>query len=260
MRILILGDVIGQPGLRAVVSALKGLIRTHRADVVIVNGENSDEGFGINPVIADQLFKAGADVITTGNHVWHHDDIAELLNSNPRILRPDNYPGGAPGNGHYIHESKVGRVAVINLQGRDRMPAIDCPFRRSREILKRLDGQVDAVVVDFHAESTEEKEALTHYLDGDVTVLYGTHTHVQTADERILPGGTAAITDIGACGPDHSVIGFEPSISVRRVITQLPLKNEVASNAATLHGLVVTTGDQGLRATSVERFQFRSLI
>ncbi|MFW5827182.1 MAG: TIGR00282 family metallophosphoesterase [Alkalispirochaeta sp.] len=260
MRILILGDVIGQPGLRAVVSALKGLIRTHRADVVIVNGENSDEGFGINPVIADQLFKAGADVITTGNHVWHHDDIAELLNSNPRILRPDNYPGGAPGNGHYVHEGKAGRLAVINLQGRDRMIAIDCPFRRSREIIKRLDGQVDAIVVDFHAESTEEKEALSHYLDGDVTVLYGTHTHVQTADERILSGGTAVITDIGACGPDQSVIGFDPAISVRRVITQLPLKNEVASNAATLHGLVVQTEDHGLRATAVERFQFRSLI
>ncbi len=260
MRILILGDVIGQPGIRAVVSALKGLVRDHRADVVIVNGENADEGFGISPAIADQLFKAGADVITTGNHVWHHDDIGDLLNGNPRVLRPDNYPGGAPGSGLYIHEGRGGRVAVINLQGRDRMPAIDCPFRRARDILKRIKGQADAVVVDFHAESTEEKEAFAHYLDGDVTVVYGTHTHVQTADERILPGGTAAITDIGACGPDQSVIGFDPAISVRRVITQLPLRNEVAANAATLHGLVVTTGEPAPRAASVERIQFRSLI
>ena len=260
MRILILGDVIGQPGLRAVVSALKGLIRQHRADVVIVNGENADEGFGINPAIAEQLFKAGADVVTTGNHVWHHDEVADLLNNSPSVLRPDNYPGGAPGSGVYIHEGRAGRVAVINLQGRDRLPAIECPFRRARDILKRIKGQHDAVVVDFHAESTEEKEAFAHYLDGDVTVVYGTHTHVQTADERILPGGTAMITDVGACGPDQSVIGFEPSISVRRVLTQLPLRNEVAGNAATIHGLVVETAPSGELATTVERIQFRSLI
>jgi 2',3'-cyclic-nucleotide 2'-phosphodiesterase len=260
MRLLILGDVIGQPGLRAVVSALRGLIRRHRADVVIVNGENADDGFGISPAIAEQLFKAGADVITTGNHVWHHDEIGELLGSNERVLRPDNYPGGAPGSGLYIHEGKSGRVAVINLQGRDRLPAIDCPFRRAREIIKRIKGQADAIVIDFHAESTEEKEALAHYLDGEVTVIYGTHTHVQTADDRVLAGGTAVITDIGACGPENSVIGFDPSISVRRALTQLPLKNEVASGAATLHGLVVETGDNPLHATSVERISFRSLI
>jgi 2',3'-cyclic-nucleotide 2'-phosphodiesterase len=259
MKILILGDVIGQSGMRAVVSALKGLIRQYRADVVIVNGENAADGFGINAQLAEQLFKAGADVITTGNHVWHDDSIADLLNNNPTILRPDNYPGGAPGSGVYIHESRGGNLAVVNLQGRDRMPAIDCPFRRAREILKRLKGKVSGVVVDFHAESTEEKEALAHYLDGDVTVLYGTHTHVQTADERVLPGGTAYITDIGASGPDDSVIGFDPEISMRRVLTQLPLKNEVATGAATLHGLFVESDGNG-RATSVERITYRSLV
>lgn len=260
MRILILGDVIGQPGLRAVVSALKNLMRQYRADMVIVNGENADEGFGISPAIADQLFKAGTDVITTGNHVWHHDDIGEFLDATPRVLRPDNYPGGAPGSGVYVHETKGGRVAVINLQGRDRLPAIDCPFRRVREILKRIKGQADHVVIDFHAESTAEKEAFSRYVDGEATVVYGTHTHVQTADERVLPGGTATITDIGACGPEGSVIGFDPSISVRRVLTQLPLKNEVAQNAATLHGLVVQTADTPPRAASIERITFQSLI
>ncbi len=260
MRILILGDVIGQPGMRAVVSALKGLVRKHRADFVVVNGENADDGFGIGPALAEQLLKAGADVVTTGNHVWHHDDIADLLNGNERVLRPDNYPGDAPGSGLYIHEGKQGRVAVINLQGRDRLPAIDCPFRRVREILKRIKGQADAVIVDFHAESTEEKEAFAHYVDGDVTVVYGTHTHVQTADERILPGGTAAITDVGACGPELSVIGFDPTISVRRAMTQLPLRNEVAGGAATLHGLLVETGGSERAATHVERIRFRSLV
>ncbi len=259
MKILILGDVIGQSGMRAVVSALKGLVRQYRADIVIVNGENADDGFGINGQLAEQLFKAGADVITTGNHVWHHDSISDLLNNNTSILRPDNYPGGAPGSGVCVHETRAGKVAVVNLQGRDRMSAIDCPFRRSREILKRLKGQVDGVVVDFHAESTEEKEALAHYLDGDITVLYGTHTHVQTADERVLSGGTAYITDIGASGPDDSVIGFDPEISIRRALTQLPLKNEVAGNAAILHGLVVESDGDG-HATSVERIAFRSLV
>ncbi|MFA7568121.1 MAG: TIGR00282 family metallophosphoesterase [Alkalispirochaeta sp.] len=259
MRILILGDVIGRPGMRAVVSALKGLARQYRADVVIVNGENADDGFGINAQLAEQLFKAGADVVTTGNHVWRHDEIADLLNNTPNLLRPDNYPGGVPGSGVFVYEGKAGKLAVVNLQGRDRLPTIECPFRRAREILKRLKGQVDGVVVDFHAESTEEKEALAWYLDGDVTVVYGTHTHVQTADERVLPKGTAFITDIGASGPDDSVIGFDPAISVRRALTQLPLRNEVAGNAATLHGLFVESDGDG-RATSVERITFRSLV
>jgi len=259
MRILILGDVIGAAGMRAVVSALRGLIKQHRADFVVVNGENADDGFGINPALAEQLFKAGADVITTGNHVWHHDDVGDLLNNNPAVLRPDNYPGGAPGSGVYLAESKAGRVAVVNLQGRDRMPTIECPFRRAREILKRLQGKTDAIVVDFHAESTHEKEALAFYLDGEVSVLYGTHTHVQTSDHRILPKGTAYITDIGASGPDESVIGFDPQISIRRVLTQLPLKNEVALGAATLHGLLVQTGEGG-HATAVDSIAFRSLI
>ncbi|MFP4152038.1 MAG: TIGR00282 family metallophosphoesterase [Alkalispirochaeta sp.] len=259
MRILILGDVIGASGMRAVVSALRGLIRQYRADFVVVNGENADDGFGINHALAEQLFKAGADVITTGNHVWHHEDVGTLLDNNPAVLRPDNYPGGAPGSGVSLTEGKAGRVAVVNLQGRDRMPTIECPFRRAREILKRLRGKTDAIIVDFHAESTHEKEALAFYLDGEVSVVYGTHTHVQTADHRILPKGTAYITDIGASGPDDSVIGFDPQISIRRVLTQLPLKNEVAPGAATLHGLVVQTGDAGT-ANAVDSIAFRSLI
>lgn len=259
MRFLILGDIIGRPGMRAVVSALKGLIRSHRADFVVVNGENADDGFGINATLADQLLRAGADVITTGNHVWHDDKVAALLQERPEVLRPDNYPGGAPGSGVHVIERKQQRIAVVNLQGRDRMPAIDCPFRRFREIYKRLSG-VDHVIVDLHAESTAEKEAFAWYVDGDATVVYGTHTHVQTADERVLPGGTAYITDIGACLPEHSVIGFKPEISTRRALTQLPLRNEVAEGQAVIHGLVVVADDKPRRARSIERFAFRSLV
>ncbi|TVR66833.1 MAG: TIGR00282 family metallophosphoesterase [Spirochaetaceae bacterium] len=260
MRILILGDIIGQPGMRAVVSALKGLIRTYRADLVVVNGENANDGFGITAALADQLVRAGVHVITTGNHVWHDEKVGELLEGRPEILRPDNYPAGVPGSGVYVLDRKQGKIAVINLQGRDRMPSIDCPFRRFREIMKRLGNTMAQVVVDFHAESTAEKEALAHFVDGEATVLFGTHTHVQTADERILPGGTACITDVGACIVPESVIGFRPEISNRRVLTQLPLKNEVAHGQATIHGICVETDGDTRRARSIERIRFRSLV
>jgi 2',3'-cyclic-nucleotide 2'-phosphodiesterase len=260
MRILILGDIIGRPGMRAVVSAAKGLIRRYRADFVIANGENADDGFGITTMLADQLFKAGVEVITTGNHVWHDDKIGDLLRDRPAVLRPDNYPGDPPGSGVHRVESRSGRVAVINLQGRDRMPTIECPFRRYRDIMKRIKNTVDHVVVDFHAESTAEKEAFGQYVDGEVTVLYGTHTHIQTADERILPRGTAYITDIGACMVEQSVIGFDPHISTRRALTQLPLRNEVADGAATIHGLSVETERGSMKARSIERIVFRSLV
>ncbi|WP_018527399.1 TIGR00282 family metallophosphoesterase [Alkalispirochaeta alkalica] len=260
MRILILGDIIGQPGMRAVVSALKGLTRRFRADFVVVNGENAADGFGINRELADQLFRAGAQVITTGNHVWHDPGVTDLLEHCPEVLRPDNYPKGAPGSGVCVSEGRQGRVAVVNLQGRDRMPAIDCPFRRFREIRKTLGNNLDAIIVDFHAETTSEKEAFGRFVDGEVSVIYGTHTHIQTADERILPGGTAYITDAGACLAEQSVIGFNPAISTRRALTQLPLRNEVAQGTAIIHGLCVETEKGGLKALSVERVQFRSLV
>lgn len=260
MRILILGDIIGRPGMRAVVSAARNLIRRYRADLVIANGENAADGFGITAVLADQLFKAGVQVITTGNHVWQDDKVSDLLRDRPAVLRPDNYPGDPAGSGVFIAETRSGRVAVVNLQGRDRLPAIECPFRRFREIMKRIRNTVDHVVIDFHAESTAEKEAFGQYADGEVTVVYGTHTHVQTADERVLPRGTAYITDIGACMVEQSVIGFDPRISTRRALTQLPLRNEVVDGAATIHGLNVETDRGSMKARSVERIVFRSLV
>lgn len=259
IRVLVLGDVIGQPGMRAVITALKGLVRKYQADFTIVNAENADDGFGVNHEIVAQLLRAGADVLTTGNHVWHHERVAQLLDSEPRVLRPDNYPKGVPGSGTLSVEQRGARITVVNLQGRERMPNLDCPFRRAREILKqKKSGEI--VLVDFHAESTEEKEALGHYLDGEVALLFGTHTHVQTADERILPKGTAYITDVGACLPMPSVIGFDPGISIKRVITQLPLRNEVAADRAIIHGIAVEIDGATARATSIERFAQQSLV
>ena len=260
MRLLLLGDIIGANGMRAVVTSLRSLQREHRADLVITNAENANGGFGVTAELAEQLFRSGVAVITTGNHVWHDDDITDLLTNEQRVLRPHNYPSGLAGSGLYIVTHAAGRVAVLNLQGRDRLGAIDDPFRVAKTTLKANKGAYDLLVVDFHAESTHEKEALAHMLDGKATVVYGTHTHVQTADERILPRGTAYITDIGACLPTPSVIGFNPEISVRRSLTQLPIRNEVASGPACIHGLLVEAGSNDVRATAVHRIRYQSLV
>ena len=260
LNILFLGDIIGKPGLRAVAGSLSGLRRRYRSDFVIANGENILDGFGIDRDAAEQLFKLGVDVITTGNHVWHDKWIDKLLSSEPRIVRPHNYPGKAPGTGVFETEVKGTRVAVLNVQGRERMAPIDCPFHATRQVLNRLGSKTPIKIVDFHAESPKEKEALAHYFDGDVSAVIGTHTHVQTADEAILDKGTARITDVGACLPEPSVIGFDPVISVRRVITQLPLRNEVAEQTATIHGLSLTIDVANGKTTAVERIRHESLV
>lgn len=257
---LILGDIIGQPGCRAVLTSLKSLIRKYSAQMVVVNGENAAAGFGITPETAISLLAAGADAITTGNHVWQEKGIYEYLDQEERILRPANYPGSSPGHGHYIANVRGTPIGVVNLQGRTRMSAIDCPFRKARDILRQIKSKCSGIIVDFHAESTEEKEALALYLDGDVSVVFGTHTHVQTADERLLPGGTAYITDIGAAAPSHSVIGFDSSISVKRSLTQLPIRNEVADSPAVIHGIVVEIDTESGKATSITRIREASLI
>ena len=247
---LILGDIIGQPGCRAVLTSLKSLIRKHSAQMVVVNGENAAEGFGITPETAISLLSTGADVVTTGNHVWQERAIYDYLDQEERILRPANYPGASPGHGHHIANVRGTQIGVINLQGRVRMSSIDCPFRKAREILRQIKNQCSGVIVDFHAESTDEKEALGLYLDGDVSVVYGTHTHVQTAD----------ITDVGAAAPAASVIGFESSISVKRSLTQIPIRNVVADTPATIHGIVVEIDTDTGKAQSIRRIQERSLI
>jgi metallophosphoesterase (TIGR00282 family) len=256
---LILGDVIGRSGSRAVFTHLKQIIKQTRAEFVIVNGENATDGFGLTPEVVKNLFAAGTNVITTGNHVWQQREILRSLDDEPRLLRPANYPPDAPGHGLWIDPGDPG-IAVINLQGRRRMVSTDCPFRKAKDLLKGIRGKAKIVIVDFHAESTQEKEALAHYLDGQVTLLVGTHTHVPTNDTRILPKGTAFQTDLGSCGPQDSVIGFLPEISVRRALTQLPLRNEVSENPAMLNGVVVTADRATGHALSVERYSFASSV
>lgn len=260
LNILFLGDIIGKPGQRAVASSLQGLRRRYRADFVIANGENILDGFGIDRDAAAQLFKVGVEVVTTGNHVWHDKWIQSLLSSDPRVIRPHNYPGKAPGSGLFETEVRGTPVAVINIQGRDRMAPIDCPFQTARQLVRKLGSKTPIKIVDFHAESPTEKEALAHFLDGEVSAVIGTHTHVQTADETILAKGTAYITDVGACLPEPSVIGFDPLVSVRRVITQLPLRNEVAEEPAAIHGLSLTIDVSNGRAVHIERIRHESVV
>lgn len=257
---LILGDIIGAPGCRAVLTSLKSLIRKYSAQMVVVNGENAAEGFGITEETAISLLSTGAHVITTGNHVWQERGIYEYLDQEERILRPANYPGAAPGHGYHIANVRGTPIGVINLQGRTRMSSIDCPFRKARDIVKKIKSQCSGIIVDFHAESTDEKEALGLYLDGDVSVLFGTHTHVQTADERILPRGTGYITDVGAAAPSSSVIGFNSDISVKRSLTQVPIRNVVADTPATIHGIVVDIDPDSGKSLSIRRIQEESLI
>ncbi|MDA3810199.1 MAG: TIGR00282 family metallophosphoesterase [Spirochaetaceae bacterium] len=258
ISVLVLGDVVGQPGCRALFFKLPGLIKKYKTDFVIVNGENASDGFGILPEEAEKFFSKGTDVITSGNHIWQKREIYPLLEKeNTRILRPANYPPGVPGKGDVTVNVKGIDITVINLLGRVRMGLpVDCPFRKSQEIIKK-NKKNKIIIVDFHAEDTMEKEALAWYLDGKVSALIGTHTHIQTADERILPKGSAYITDIGMTGPDDSVIGTKPEISIRRSLTQLPLKMEVADNQSTIKGVLIKIDIDTGKALSIERINVK---
>lgn len=252
--VLVLGDVVGQPGCRALFFKLPGLIKKYKADLVIVNGENASDGFGILPEEAEKFFSKGVDIITTGNHIWQKREIFPMLEKeNTAIIRPANYPPGVPGKGDVTVTVKGVDVTVLNLLGRVRMGLpVDCPFRKSAEFLKK-NKKSKITIIDFHAEDTMEKEALAWFLDGKISALVGTHTHVQTADERILPKGTAYITDIGMTGPVESVIGTKPEISIRRSMTQLPLKMEVAEGESTIKGVMITIDVDSAKALSIER-------
>ncbi|MDF9407431.1 MAG: hypothetical protein A4E52_01296 [Pelotomaculum sp. PtaB.Bin013] len=256
MRLLMIGDVVGRPGRTAVQVNLTELKHEHELDMVIANGENAAGGNGISRETAQELFSAGVDVLTMGNHVWNKKEALEYINHEKRIVRPANYPPGTPGNGVNIYETrrKV-KVAVINLSGRAFMQAIDCPFRKVDELLKNLSDKAKVIVVDFHAEATSEKIAMGWYLAGRVSAVCGTHTHVQTADERILPGGTAYITDLGMTGPCESVIGAKKEIVIKRFITQIPLKFEVASGLFQFNGVIIEIDEITGEAVSISRIQ-----
>ena len=254
ITILLLGDIIGQSGCRAVFVETKNLIKEFSADMVIANGENAAEGFGITPEIVGRLHAAGVDVITSGNHIWQKDEILPLLDSEDTLLRPENYPHGeTPGKGRCTLEVRNSSVTVVNLQGRDRLSNVDCPFRVAKAITKSLSKEKKIIIIDFHAEEPQEKEALAWYLDGSVSAVVGTHTHVQTADERILSKGTGYISDLGMTGPSLGIIGFEVETAIQRSLTQMPLKNEVAFSKAVIQGVMLKVDTETGNTVSIER-------
>lgn len=255
-----LGDLVGKIGREAAQQMLPTLREMYGPQFIIVNGENAAAGLGITPEIARSLLHAGVDVITLGNHTWNRREITEYLDQETRILRPANYPAGTPGRGFRVFTASNGvRVGVANLQGRHFLEPLDDPFRLADTILEAFLGQAQVTFFDFHAEATSEKVAFGHYLDGRAGAVIGTHTHIQTADERLLPGGTAFLTDVGMCGPQDSVIGMDKQIIVKKFVTQIPCRMEVATGPVVLCGVVIDLDPQTGRATHIERVQIRDI-
>src|SRR3954451_24872980 len=246
MDVLFIGDVVGGPGRRGLAAAMPQLRETHHPDFVIVHGENSAGGLGITEKTAGELFEAGADVITTGNHVYRHRDVYEYLDRSDRVIRPANFPHANPGRGHTIVELDGKRVAVINLSGAVQLKVARSPFHEVDAILERIAGEADVIVVDFHAEVTSEKVAMGWHLDGRVAAVFGTHTHVPTADARVLPRGTAVITDVGMTGSRTSVLGVRPEQALEALITQMPVRFETAEEDVWVMGALVEVNPQGL--------------
>ena len=259
MKILFIGDIVGRPGRHLVRDSLHRLVDQHMVDLVVANGENAAAGFGLTPDVVSELLDMGIDVLTTGNHVWDKRDGLVCLEQEPALLRPANYPDGTPGRGVGVFQTAAGlSVAVVNLEGRVFMKSLDCPFRKADAILKELDPAHRIILVDFHAEATSEKGALAAYLDGRVSAIVGTHTHVQTADERVMPGGTAFISDAGMTGARDSVIGIRKELSVQKFMTQMPVRYEIAKKDPVLCGVVVAIDESTGKATGIERVQVAS--
>jgi 2',3'-cyclic-nucleotide 2'-phosphodiesterase len=265
MRVLFIGDIVGSPGRDIVRERLADLVSQKKIDLVIANGENSASGFGITPKIADELLKCGIDVISGGNHSWDRREIMEFMPHEARLLRPANFPDGNPGSGMYVGAAKNGvKYAVMNLQGRVFLPAIDDPFRKADELLATLLADVAFVLVDIHAETTSEKIAMGWYLDGRATAVVGTHTHVATADERVLPEGTAFITDVGMTGPHGGVIGMDRTAIIKKFLDGLPARFEVAQGDVQMNAVLIESDDDGprnsagrLKASRIERLRLR---
>jgi len=256
MRILFIGDVVGKPGRRAVATLVPRLRQERGIDFVIANGENSAHGAGLTASTVDALLGSGVEVITSGDHIWDQKEAAGVIEREPRLLRPLNYPPSAPGRGSAVfpREGKPA-VGVINLMGRVFMPSTDCPFRAADAEVARMRQQTNIIIVDLHAEATSEKIAMGRFLDGKVSAVIGTHTHVATADEQILPQGTAYISDAGMCGPHDSVLGRDVGAVVRRFLTQMPQKLEVAERGVALCGVIVEVDEGTGRARSIERIR-----
>jgi hypothetical protein len=256
MKVLFIGDIVGKIGRQPVRALLPNLVSRYKIGLVIANGENAAAGFGITEKTAVELFGSGIHVITTGNHVWDKKEVLPYIAKEDRLLRPLNFPPGTPGTGSIVCAATGGeRVAVVNISGRVFMNTLDCPFRTGREEIDRLRKETGVIIVDFHAEATSEKRAFGYYMDGLASAVIGTHTHVQTADETILDGGTAYITDVGMTGPQTSVIGIEKDQIIERFLTLMPRKYDVAEGRAMLSGVVVEINAENGRATGIQRLQ-----
>lgn len=254
MRILMVGDIFGRAGRKFFCAITKKLKREKNIDVVVVNGENVAHGKSLTQATFDEILSGGADIITTGNHVWDRKDVNELLEREPFLIRPANFPEGAPGKSFCIYPYRAKNIGVINLIGRTFMQPVDCPFARAEEILKEIKRDCDIILVDFHAETTSEKAAMGYFLDGRVTAVVGTHTHVQTADERILPNGTAFITDLGMVGPLNSIIGIKIEPVIEKFLTCRPTKFEVEEEPPYIYcAAIIDIDDATNQATKIER-------
>jgi metallophosphoesterase (TIGR00282 family) len=253
LKILIVGDVCGRPGRSAFAQYVPQLKKKYAIDVVVVNGENSAGGKGITRKSLDALYHGGADIITSGNHVWDKRDVLEFIDQEPFLIRPANYPEGAPGKGYCIYPFRAKNIAVINLSGRAFMPPMDCPFQKIDEILREIDGQYDIALLDMHAETTSEKMAMGWYLDGRVSCVVGTHTHIQTADERILPEGTAYITDLGMVGPWNSVLGVQTDRILEKFQTCRPVRFDLAEGPNVFSAVLVEFDDTTNKTTAIQR-------
>ncbi|MBI2203101.1 MAG: TIGR00282 family metallophosphoesterase [Candidatus Rokubacteria bacterium] len=253
MKVLMIGDVYGEPGRSAVQRLLPGLRQEHKIDLTVVNVENAAGGFGVTPALARAFLDQGADVMTSGNHIWDKKEIVDYITKENLLLRPANYPVGTPGVGYVAVKAGPHKIGVINLMGRVFMHPIDCPFRKADEIIAELRRETPVILVDMHAEATSESVAMGWYLDGRVSAVVGTHRHVQTADERVLPGGTAYITDLGLTGPTDGVIGVDRDQIIQRFLTQMPIRFETAKGPVKLHAVVITIDPDTGRASDIKR-------
>ena len=258
MRILLIGDITGAPGRKILKERLRDFQKKERIDFTIANAENSAGGSGITPSTAEDLFACNIDVLTSGDHIWKKREVVELLSREKRVLRPANYPDITPGFGCNVYEAKNSKkIGVINLIGRVFMQAVDCPFRKAKECIELIKKETNIIFVDIHAEATSEKVAMGWYLDGEVSCVFGTHTHVQTADEKILPKNTAYITDIGMAGPMDSVIGRKKEQIIERFLTQMPTRFEMADENIQMHGAIVEIDNKSNKAVSISRVQLK---
>jgi metallophosphoesterase (TIGR00282 family) len=255
MNVLMVGDVYGEPGRNAVQKLLPRIREEHQIDFVVVNVENAAGGFGVTPALAKGFLDMGVDVMTTGNHVWDKKEIVEYIGRENLLLRPANYPVGTPGVGYITVKAGPWKVTVINLMGRVFMPPLDCPFRKADEIIAEVSRDTRVILVDMHAEATSEAVAMGWYLDGRVSAVVGTHRHVQTADERVLPQGTAYITDLGLTGPTDGVIGVDRDQIIQRFLTQMPIRFETAKGPAALHAVIISVDPESGRASDIRRLR-----